>query len=286
MTIPVYYTPSMVADSQSYSPSAEKPAAVIASWREARFPLEVVAPRPLDAGELASAHDRRMVDAILEGRRDNGFGNRSPEVAATLPYTSGAMYAAAVRALADRRVAVAPVSGFHHAGFDSPGGYCTFNGLVITARLLKRRQNVSRVGILDFDQHFGDGTEAIIRLMHLDWIVHHTAGRFDYGPDDAETFLAGIPRTLDDLRDAGCAVVLYQAGADPHIDDPLGGFLTSEQLRRRDEAVFRGCRARALPVAWNLAGGYRKAPDGGLRPVLDVHDHTMRECVAVYENVN
>jgi hypothetical protein len=33
---------------------------------------------------------------------------------------------------------------------------------------------------------------------------------------------------------ADCDVLLYQAGADPHINDPLGGWLTTAQLRERD----------------------------------------------------
>jgi acetoin utilization deacetylase AcuC-like enzyme len=33
---------------------------------------------------------------------------------------------------------------------------------------------------------------------------------------------------------ADCEVLLYQAGADPHINDPLGGWLTTAQLRERD----------------------------------------------------
>ena len=32
MSIPVFYTPRMVADSQGYSPSARKPGQVVQSW--------------------------------------------------------------------------------------------------------------------------------------------------------------------------------------------------------------------------------------------------------------
>ena len=32
-TIPVFFTPQMVADSRSYSPSAAKPKQVVASWQ-------------------------------------------------------------------------------------------------------------------------------------------------------------------------------------------------------------------------------------------------------------
>jgi hypothetical protein len=64
---------------------------------------------------------------------------------------------------------------------------------------------------------------------------------------------------------ADCDVLLYQAGADPHIDDPLGGWLTDAQLAQRDRLVFETCRELGLPVAWNLAGGYQSAAAQGAR---------------------
>ena len=76
----------------------------------------------------------------------------------------------------------------------------------------------------------------------------------------------------------GCDIVLYQAGADPHIDDPLGGFLTTEQLRIRDQRLFEGLKQRGIPIAWVLAGGYQKP----LEKVLEIHDNTYREFMRVW----
>ena len=81
---------------------------------------------------------------------------------------------------------------------------------------------------------------------------------------------------------SGCDLILYQAGADPHINDPLGGVMTTDQMLRRDELVFQECKAMQVPVAWNLAGGYQRDDQHGIRPVLDLHDNTMRACVQVY----
>ena len=72
--------------------------------------------------------------------------------------------------------------------------------------------------------------------------------------------------------------MLYQAGADPHVDDPLGGWLTTAQLHERDRRVFAAARRIGLPVAWNLAGGYQSP----LRKVLDIHDNTLRACAGVF----
>jgi hypothetical protein len=35
-------------------------------------------------------------------------------------------------------------------------------------------------------------------------------------------------------------------------------------------------------VVWNLAGGYQRDQEGGIAPVLAIHDHTMRACARVY----
>jgi acetoin utilization deacetylase AcuC-like enzyme len=275
MAISVVYTEKMVANAQSFSPSAGKPREVVASWRQ-RFPdLVYRAPQPASIEELCLAHSPHYVREVLAFRAPNGFGNCLPEVAAALPYTSGAMIEAA-RAALHAGVGVAPVSGFHHACYAEGGGYCTFNGLVVAAQVLRREGLVQRVGILDFDEHYGNGTADIIRQLRLGWIEHYSAAADWDRPDQASAFLAAIPSILQ--RFAGCDVLLYQAGADPHIDDPLGGWLTTEQLRQRDRAVFDACRTRGLPIAWNLAGGYQTP----LRRVLDIHDNTMAECLTAF----
>lgn len=270
--IPVWFTSAQAANARSYSPSAGKPARVIDAWRRLGIPLDVRPPEPVTRPQLYLAHDDDYVDAVLDGRTDNGFGNRLPEVAASLPFTSGAMLAAARSAIANGVGAVAPVSGFHHAGYDSGGGFCTFNGLMVTACVLLG-EGRRRIGILDFDQHYGNGTAEIIRRLDLgDAVPHYTAGAEYESPSQAGEFLARIPSLVE--RFAGCDVLLYQAGADPHVDDPLGGWLTTMELRERDRRVFAHARRLDIPVAWNLAGGYQQP----LERVLAIHDNTMREC--------
>ena len=282
--IPVFYTPKMVANFSSFSPSAGKPARVVGSWQRLGLPIEIVEPVPVTADELKQVHNSDYVDQVLACKVNNGFGNRLPEVAESLLYTSGSMLAAAREAICNRKVAVAPCSGFHHAGYTSASGYCTFNGLMVTAMALKAEGLVDRVGILDFDMHYGDGTDQLIKYHQATWIEHFTAGRGYYARDQAGDFLERIPEMVAEMRD--CDVILYQAGADPHINDPLGGFLTTAQLRERDRLVFEMANYLGLPIAWNLAGGYQVDSGGGIQAVLDIHNNTMIECVAAYLNSN
>ena len=98
--IPVVYSQLMVADSgHSVSPSASKPAMVAAALRQHDYPVDFYEPAPVTIEDLFRVHEPRFVQAVLEGRENNGFGNRSPEVARSLPYTSGSLLTAAKLAL-------------------------------------------------------------------------------------------------------------------------------------------------------------------------------------------
>ena len=77
---------------------------------------------------------------------------------------------------------------------------------------------------------------------------------------------------------ADCDLLIYQAGADPHVNDPLGGFLTTAELSERDRIVFSVAKSIGIPVVWNLAGGYQEP----LSRVLEIHRNTMIACVAEY----
>lgn len=161
-------------------------------------------------------------------------------------------------------------------------GFCTFNGLLIAARKLLTEDGVGQVGILDFDQHQGDGSEDIIRRLGLERQVVHATGKSHY-TRERQAFFKELPALLHSF--SGCDVVLYQAGADQHVDDPLGGFLNNDELRARDRMVFEFFARREIPLAWNLAGGYQVFEVDGIRSIqkiLDIHNATLEECWRVY----
>jgi acetoin utilization deacetylase AcuC-like enzyme len=275
--IPVFYSEKMVANITSFSPSAGKPCEVVKSWLDLGMPIQVIEPTPVTPEQFYLAHDRRYVDGVLSLQIPNGFGNTSKEVASTLPWTSGAMLSAAREALKNGAVAVAPASGYHHACYDFGTAYCSFNGLMVTACVLLSEGSVKRIGICDLDQHFGDGTAEIIEVLRLEQVVlHYSAGEKWHKRSQAKSFLKILPSIVEAF--AECDVLLYQAGADPHIDDPLGGWMTTGQLAERDSIVFQTAKRIGLPVSWCLAGGYQSP----LRKVLDIHDNTLLACVHAY----
>lgn len=239
------------------------------------FPINIVAPQPLTEANLKLAHEANYVEGILNCRIPNGFGSKDPAVGASLFWTTGSMLSAARSALASGGVAVSPTSGFHHAGHNWGGGFCTFNGLMTTVLSLVATGEVRKVAILDCDEHFGDGTEDIINTLDLRHIVRHVTAGSGYSrhPD---SFLGALPSILATFLD--CDLILYQAGADPHVADPLGGWLTTDQLFERDRRVFACARMHGIPIAWNLAGGYQNP----FEEVLRIHDNTLRACATAF----
>lgn len=274
----VFYTKKQSTDkNESFSPSAGKPAKAIATWKALGLPIEIVEPSAASAQNFLSAHKSNYVKGVLDCSLPNGFGNTSREVARTLPFTTGSLIAATRYAFKTKEPACSPTSGFHHAGHESGGGFCTFNGLIMAAQAAKS-DGAKRVGILDIDMHFGDGTDAIIKKLKLDFISHWTFGGNAITTENAERWLSELPGIIK-KEFTGCDVLIYQAGADPAVSDPLGGVLTVDQLRRRDKIVFEMCQKLKIPVAWNFAGGYQDP----IERVIEIHTNTARECIRAYE---
>jgi acetoin utilization deacetylase AcuC-like enzyme len=283
-SIPVFYRPEQsCTEANSYSPSAGKPAQVMADWLahpviSKYITVETFTPVPDDV--MSIAHDPSYVRDIMGGKINNGFDNRNPNIAASLRYTVGSILAACKHVLTNGRVnfnyACSLTSGFHHAGYDFGGGFCTLNGLMIAAMRVQELGLAKRILILDMDQHYGNGTNDIIKRLDVQGIDHVTAEKSYSDADgamEASKYLRSWPANHYDL-------VIYQAGADIHVDDPLGGLLTTEQMQRRDHNVFRSCSSRMTPIVWNLAGGYQRDRQGTIEPVLALHGQTMLACFA------
>ena len=285
-TLRTFYNPYQTArENDSFSPSAQKPAAVVGAL-ETEPLVEVVSQwRPITVDEIALAHDRGHVEAILRGEKANGFGNTLEAVADTLPWTNGSFLHAAADALARKSATFSPTSGFHHAEYDAAMGFCTFNGLMIAAIMLHREGAARRIGIVDLDVHYGNGTDDIIRRVGIDYVTHLSFT--DVRPGDAQAPAAGD--TTEDpwvaalkvelqRRFTDVDVLFYQAGADPHVKDPLGGALSTEQMQLRDRAVFRFARSAGIPIVWNLAGGNQRP----VQKVIDLHVTTAQECLSAW----
>lgn len=265
-----YREEQSVKKNNSFSPSASKPALVVDGWKK-RYNAEVVTFAPATRAQMYKVHAQAYVDAVLELRETNGFGNKLPEVAAALLFVAGSMVAATLHAFKTGETSFSPTSGAHHACYAHGGGFCTFNFLVLAA-VEVHEAGAGVVGIIDCDMHGGNGTVEIVERLDLGFIQHYSFG-YDWARTEVTTsdWLKVFTLKVQDIMRV-CDVVIYNAGADPHIDDPLGGALTTEEMATRDAIVFRAAQQSMTPVAISLAGGYQSPVD----KVIALHNNTYR----------
>ncbi len=279
----------------------------IADALGARRGVRVLAPDPIAPEDLARVHAQAYLDAVRTGEpRALAESQKFPWSPALWPsvlLTNGGALAAARRALGDG-VAAALASGFHHAHADHGEGFCTFNGLVVAAEVLRAEGRLRRVAVLDLDLHYGNGTASLCATRP--WLFNCSIYGNDYwqntpyrdvgtrrhedGPNHVSFALpngsgraelgAALERGKAAILAAGRPdLVLYQAGADPYREDPYSPLaLDLSDLRERDYAVFAWAKAMGLPLAWVLAGGY--TPD--LSKVVEVHLGTFDAAAAVW----
>ena len=241
-------------------------------------------------GELALAHNPDYIAAITHGtlaapaQREIGFP-WSLAMAERARRSVGATAAAARVALGSgpgkpgQGIAANMAGGTHHAYAHKGGGFCVFNDVAVSARLMQAEwaRNFKnscpplQVAIIDLDVHQGNGTASIFAndasvftlSLHgeKNFPFRKEASNLDVelpdGCRDAQ-YLEALEQTLDELqRRCQPGLVLYLAGADPFEGDRLGRLkLSYDGLEARDRRVFDWAWQRRIPLAFCMAGGY------------------------------
>ncbi len=253
-------------------------------------------PTPAPADDLARVHTEGYLRKVGDGSFDPVEELRlevpfSPELREAMVLCCGGTTLAVRRALG-AGAAVHLGGGFHHAFPDHGEGFCLLNDVAVAAGAVRAAGEAERVAVVDLDVHHGNGTAAVFRdepavftfSMHQEanYPALKPPGDLDVGlPDgtDDTAYLERLERHLPQVLDGfEPDVVLYLAGADPYREDRLGGLsLSREGLRERDRTVLQGCRARGIPVAATLAGGYAFREED----TVEIHVSTVRETAAL-----
>lgn len=234
---------------------------------------------PYQFNDFCVAHSPGYVEGVLSNRKPNGFGTMDEELTNSLRYTSAGHWAAVKHVLKEGGVACSATQGFHHAGYRTGGGFCTFNGLMITA-IKAIQEGVQNVLIIDGDGHYGNGTEDIIKQMGLESRVAHIT-RPEIGRPIQYHWNTRMWQSFarDLIRSSKPGIILYQAGADAWDQDPFNaGYLSKEGLASRDRGIFTAAREAEVPLVWNLAGGYANV----MQDTIDIHLQTLRISNEVY----
>ena len=243
--------------------------------------------------KLAALHDPAFVEAFDKGQGELAHSqgwNWTPAIRRGVFAINQGMLAAAKTALEDG-IAANIAQGFHHAGQASGEGFCTFNGLALVAG-----ENPDlRVAVLDCDEHAGNGTEDFVRRHPnlCQCTIYgssfgcrgHERSRLFHVTDevrrDFTPYADALAKSFEQIRAWKPDLVIYQAGADPHENDPLGSLrMTADQMRRRDRMALEFCRDEGLPTLFVLAGGYQR-----MEPLVELHVQTFEEAARVFKGI-
>jgi acetoin utilization deacetylase AcuC-like enzyme len=156
-----------------------------------------------------------------------------------------------------------------------------FNDVAVAARRAQAKRQFERsaalgVAVIDLDVHQGNGSAAIFRGDPTVFTLSiHGANNFPFRKERSDLDVelpdacgdAGYLEALDEALSAlwrrgrgegGLPdLIFYLAGADVHEGDRLGRLkLTSQGMAQRDRLVLSAARARRIPLALVMAGGY------------------------------
>jgi histone deacetylase 11 len=181
----------------------------------------------------------------------------------------------AARLAVERGLAINLGGGFHHAYSDNGGGFCVFADITMAINILREENLIQRAMIIDLDAHQGNGHERDFTSDENVYIFDIYNSRIY--PHD-RTAKKGISKKLEidhnctneeylelletelplSIQDFNPDFILYNAGTDCLVDDPLGNLnVTPEGIAMRDEIVFRCATEGNIPIAMVLSGGYQ-----------------------------
>jgi acetoin utilization deacetylase AcuC-like enzyme len=170
----------------------------------------------------------------------------------------------------------------HHAERALAMGFCYFNNAAIAAERLRRKHGASKVAIVDFDVHHGNGTQHIFESRGD--VLYASTHQYPFypgtgaarergvgdglgatlnvplaaGSDDAAYRSALVDVVVPAIEAFAPDALVMSAGFDAYQDDPLGGMRVTVDGFREWGAIFgrlsqRLCGGRSLSL---LEGGY------------------------------
>ena len=252
-------------------------------------PEDFVEPEPVSDEDLLLVHDAEWV-----ARLSSGTLTYQDVLRLEIPYSRHMVeafwLAAGGTTLAARHALATGVGfnvggGFHHAFPDHGEGFCAINDVAVAVRRLQHEKSIRRAMVVDCDVHHGNGTAAIFTGdTSVFTLSIHQFNNYptEKPPSSLDIHLADgigdaeyLHRLMNGYRAAMTMfkpeLMVYVAGADPFMEDQLGGLsLTFDGLRERDRMVIWTALTHHVPVAIVLAGGYAQS----VEDTVTIHANT------------
>ena len=166
----------------------------------------------------------------------------------------------------------------HHAEKDKAMGFCIYNNVAVGANYLIEKYRYNKVAIIDFDVHHGNGTQDI--FYDNKKVLYISTHQYPYYPGTgsnketgkfnnvlniplnagttSEEYLNAYENVLTKIKQFKPEFLLFSAGFDAHIDDPLAQIrLGTEDFykitKRTLEYSKSFCNGKVVSI---LEGGY------------------------------
>ena len=166
----------------------------------------------------------------------------------------------------------------HHAEKDKAMGFCIYNNVAVGANYLIEKYKYKKIAIIDFDVHHGNGTQDI--FYDNEKVLYVSTHQYPYYPGSgsnkengkfnnvlnipleagttSEVYLNAYENVLTKIKQFKPEFLLFSAGFDAHIDDPLAQMRLSTEdfykiTKRTLEYSKSFCNGRVVSI---LEGGY------------------------------
>jgi acetoin utilization deacetylase AcuC-like enzyme len=272
-----------------------------------RQKFQLLPPIPAARDHVELRHGAQYVALIESTSTSNRYALDGDTITSRDSFGVGLLAVGGFLRLLDAIAAAEHRNGFalvrppgHHALKNRAMGFCLFNTMAIGAEYIKRTYGATKILIMDWDVHHGNGTQdafyddptVLFISTHQFPYYPGTGAVNEVGIDAGEGFTVNIPLP------AGCGDaeylqvfndivlpsaekfepewVLVSAGFDSHRRDPLGGMAVTEEGFAAMAALLLQTAERYAngKIAFLLEGGYNLA---GLRNSVAAVLETIRE---------
>ena len=224
-----------------------------------RSGLKRLPPRLATPEEITLIHDSSHVGRVAATAQQERFSFDADTPVSAQSYATAMLATGGLLTLIDAVMEREIDNGFalvrppgHHAERNRPMGFCLFNSAAIGAQYLRERFGLTRVLVMDWDVHHGNGTQhsfyddpGVLYVSTHQYPYYPGTGALDeVGQGQGEGYTLNLPLSagcgdaeyqevfefvIDPIcRQFNPEFVLISAGFDAHVRDPLGGMEVTE----------------------------------------------------------
>lgn len=272
--------------------SPQRLIAIMSNLKDKMSDIKLIKPKPFsDTLEwLTAVHSNKYIERVKKSCQNNEeYIDSADTTISKESYNVAVMAVGGVLSAIDQVMegniknafcAIRPPG--HHALRDRAMGFCLFNNVAIGARYIQKKYGLTKVLIVDWDVHHGNGTQdafyddptVMYFSIHRSPFYPGTGSSDEVGIGKGIGYTVNIPMSVgsndkDYLKvfenilkpkgiDFSPEFILISAGFDAHKDDPLGGMkITADGYAKMTEIVKymaeKCCNGRLVSV---LEGGY------------------------------